>query len=108
MKLIDLDPRWTIETPGRHGMGITFDCPHCQGKAPEDINRLGVWFANPLDGGAPVSEKSREFIYNGMHGFMPLWSRTGDTFETLTLTPSINAEVFAGHWHGYITNGEIV
>lgn len=107
MKLIDLDPRWTVEVAERQGMGITFDCPHCQGNAPEDIARLGVWFVNPIDGGSPASEKTREFTSNGVRGLMPLWTRTGDTFETLTLTPSINAEI-SGHWHGYITNGETV
>ncbi len=36
------------------------------------------------------------------------WQRTGDTFETLTLTPSVDAASHGvGHWHGFITNGEI-
>ncbi len=40
---------------------------------------------------------------------MNVWKRgSGDTFETLTLTPSIDANVdIAGHWHGFITNGEV-
>jgi hypothetical protein len=35
-----------------------------------------------------------------------LWQRTGDTFNSISLSPSIDASK-AGHWHGYITNGEI-
>ena len=31
---------------------------------------------------------------------------SGDTFDTLTLVPSIGFENI-GHWHGDITNGEI-
>ena len=34
------------------------------------------------------------------------WMRTGDTFETLSLLPSVNAG--APHWHGSITNGSLV
>jgi hypothetical protein len=36
-----------------------------------------------------------------------VWTRAaGDTFETLTLSPSIDASP-AGHWHGFIQNGEV-
>lgn len=35
-----------------------------------------------------------------------VWKREGDAFETLTLTPSIDASAH-GHWHGFITNGEV-
>jgi hypothetical protein len=54
-----------------------------------------VPFANPIDGG-PQLER---------HG----WQRTGDTFETLTLTPSIlRARARGGcGWHGFITNGAV-
>ena len=34
-----------------------------------------------------------------------VWNRTGETFEDISLTPSVNA---TGHWHGNITNGEAV
>ena len=30
----------------------------------------------------------------------------GETFETLTLTPSVDASA-AGHWHGHVTDGEV-
>lgn len=34
------------------------------------------------------------------------WTMSSTDFETLTVTPSIDAEA-AGHWHGHITAGEI-
>lgn len=90
MRLLDLDPHWTGGTyggPSRRGTGLTFRCPHCQ-------TRLGVMFMNPIDGGPR------------MDGYKYYWHRTGDTFDTLTLSPSVNAEP-QGHWHGFIHGGEV-
>ncbi len=87
MRLIELDPHWIAEE-GRQGQGIHFECPHCR------ETRIGVYFKNPIDGGTPAKDRL-------------LWQRAGDTFETLTLTPSIDASKF-GHWHGHVTNGEII
>jgi hypothetical protein len=105
MKLTDLNPHWVgaggegvfdadhNPVPERHGVGIGLDCPLCGPDHP-----LFVCFKNPLDGGAPIG--------NGR----TLWKREGDTFETLTLTPSILRIKINGEgceWHGYITKGEI-
>lgn len=91
MKLSDLDPNWLITTDGRYGMGITFDCPHCLKQ------KLGVWFANPIDGGSTAESR-----------FDPStrWHREGDSFKNITLHPSVDASN-SGHWHGFIINGEI-
>jgi hypothetical protein len=43
-----------------------------------------------------------EVHFGGKH-----WHRTGDSFETLSLTPSIDCSHF-GHWHGFLTAGAIV
>lgn len=103
-KLIDLNPAWEVEYPNRPGIGVVFDCPGpcCDGKPspgkhdPEEgkpkKERLHVPFANPTDG-QPASPGRT------------LWQRTGDTFDSLTLTPSVDASAF-GHWHGFVTNGE--
>lgn len=136
MRLVDLNPRWVGSggpgisqqtdrphqacagagceechqsgkeyepAPARHGIGISFDCPCpvCTSKRTggfdEDFYlRIFVSFANPLDGGPPI------------HGDRHLWQRTGDTFETLSLTPSILS--VAGRdgcgWHGFVgSNG---
>lgn len=103
MRLADLNPQFLgsggegvtradgSPAPERHGVGVLLDCPcGCD-------NRLYVPFAQPLDGGEQVGPQG--------------WQRTGDTFETLTLTPSILRRDVGEHkscgWHGYITNGEI-
>ncbi len=68
-------------------MGISFDCP-----GHRDVYcRLAVMFANPVDGGES-------------YGVQYQWQRTGDTFETLSLTPSVNVP---DHWHGHVTNGDV-
>lgn len=41
-----------------------------------------------------------------MSGKFNLWKRTGETFETLTLEPSIMQP--RGCWHGHIKNGEVL
>lgn len=77
--------------PERHGVGVVLDCP-C-GKQDEQ-HQLYVPFAQPLDGGPALDAKRG-------------WQRTGDTFDTLTLTPSILRMGSCG-WHGFITNGEVI
>lgn len=104
MKLIDLDPHWTCDTIGRHGQGISFECP------VHHNHRLAVAFANPLDGGERIKLGKSQYY----------WLRNGLTFDDLTLGPSIDASANkadvsldnVGHiqtpcWHGFITNGEI-
>ncbi len=103
MKLTDLNPGWVgaggdgitdgkgNPVPSRYGVGISFDCPcGCE-------DRVYVGFSNPLDGGeAHKSEKQ------------PVWGRTGETFEELTLTPSIHrSHAESCKWHGFVTNGAI-
>lgn len=115
MKLVDLKPRWLgaggegiynrneqgelIPAPERHGVGITFICP-C-GTHPSDdeydTDRCAILFENPLDGGGRFDSTTKGHY----------WTRTGETFETLTLTPSIQ-RVDGCRWHGFITNGEII
>lgn len=104
MKLVDLHPRFPCAggegitdgsgnpVPLREGIGVMFDCP-CGCDQP-----LYVPFANPLDGG-PSRENER-----------PQWHRVGETFETLTLTPSILRSIEKGGcgWHGFVTAGEII
>ena len=103
MKLIELNPRWVgaggpgiqdksgKQLPERIGIGMSFECPcgNCEGRTYVD-------FENPKDGGL-------------RYGTGPHWRRTGDSFETLTLTPSLHNQEEGGcGWHGYITNGEVV
>jgi len=105
MKLTDLNPRWLChggegvfdkddkEIPFREIIGVTFNCPcgkeHCG---------ISIVFKNPADGGPAVDSNERA-----------TWIRKGDTFETLTLEPSIikRKEWGGCGWHGYVTNGAI-
>lgn len=100
MKLVDLHPHWYgaggegisdadgNPVPERHGIGILFDCPCGCGE------QVGVAFDRPLDGQPPL------------HSERATWQRTGDTFETLTLRPSI-LRGSGCHWHGFVTDGEV-
>ncbi len=106
MKLTDLNPSWIIAggdgirdkdgnpVPKRTGIGMMFDCP-C-GSCDE---RSYVSFSNPLDGGDPCLNNPKESS----------WHRNGDTFETMTLNPSIRSVKEKGGcgWHGWIRNGVV-
>lgn len=101
MRLTDLNPRWIgaggegvsdangNPIPERHGVAIGFDCP-CGSDS-----RVCIMFNNPLDGKGPF-DTTRD-----------LWNRTGETFETLSITPSIQRRDCC-RWHGFVTNGEII
>ena len=104
MKLSELNPRWS-GLPGPIYDGVTFDCPHCRiaGLSGDSCQRIGVTFTPPID---PDGWWSR--ISQPTYAGRLLWHREGDTFETLTLTPSVNTRIDAkGHWHGFIKNGEV-
>jgi hypothetical protein len=101
MKLTDLNPRWVGHggegvtsqgqpVPRREAVAIAFDCP-C-GSA--ECGRVCIELANPLDGRPPTRTDGHT------------WKREGETFETLSLTPSIQ-RLDNCRWHGFITNGEV-
>ncbi len=113
MKLLDLDPRWfDVPGVGTNKDGVTFLCPcaTCQNGTPV---RLAVQFKNPVGGSDAVTMSAKEVIRH-VHELRtfdvppkgPVWERTGETFEQMTLSPSVDASA-SGHWHGYITKGEI-
>jgi len=78
--------------PKRRGVGVIMNCP-C-GTHGED-NQLYVPFEAPLDGGPCIERKG--------------WKRTGDTIDTLTLSPSVlRSDPDGCRWHGWIRNGEAI
>lgn len=98
MKLTDLNPNWVgsggegitrdgAPVPRREGIGVMFDCPCGCDQA------CFVPFSNPIDGGPNEYGQG--------------WKRTGDTFEDLTLTPSI-LRIRPCGWHGFVTKGQII
>lgn len=76
-RLVDCNPRWARSdscAEGEDSNWLQFDCPeghqNCQVSVP----------FSPSLKGAPQSS---------VVGSRTIWTRTGDTFETLTLSPSI-------------------
>jgi len=113
MKLTDLDPRWfDVPGVGTNRDGLTFLCP-CEKCRSGQAVRLGVQFANPVEGHPGIemteAEKLRHVHELGTFDVPPghMWQRTGDTFDTMTLSPSVDASK-SGHWHGCVRDGQIV
>lgn len=109
-RLVDLHPRWIRDhdAPIDARQGIGFDCPCCVGSG----QRLAIFFANPLSSHPPANVSGLGHNARNDAGHLGdhhvgdvLWWRTGVTFDTLTLTPSIDCSSWK-HWHGFITNGE--
>jgi hypothetical protein len=109
-KLTDLNPSWLSHggdsvyasdedykagrsIPVRERVGVEFDCP-CGNR--DEYHRCFIEFKNPPDGGPPCDPRAKA-----------TWHRDGDTFETLSLSPSIQRTGDC-KWHGYITKGEVL
>jgi len=75
--------------------GILFLCPACT-KVEDGVlidHSILIWFEN-AEGVAPAPTDATP---------IPRWHREGKTFDTLTLSPSVNASC----WHGWIKNGTV-
>lgn len=114
VRLTDLHPAW-IDHGERKGLGVAFDCMVGHHRFEEKdvpcVIRNWILFANPLDGGEAWSGHSRTLIValnpDGCDTEIAgcgtsRWTRTGDTFENLSMTPSVNAHVCG---HLTLTNG---
>jgi hypothetical protein len=102
MRLTELNPKFTSRggpgitdkdgnpIPYQEGAGLLFNCPCSCGRYH------AIDFDIAFDD-TPVKHE-RHF-----------WVRTGNTFNTLTLTPSLWSKIENGGcgWHGHITNGEV-
>ncbi len=98
MKLTDLEPRWLVLEAGGPRVGLTFLCPHCQ------TQRLAICFHHS---GHEAIEDGYILAHHGANDTQHIWNLAGqDDFATLTLSPSIDSSS-SGHWHGFITGGEI-
>lgn len=128
MRLTDLKPRW-LDLNGGH-IAIMFLCPHC----PTGDTWLTCFFIQAgsipkTDGNYPIealrwTRGERVLFYEALkemghpdpvegayHDVVDCkpdccWTKSSDDFNTMSCSPSLDASA-AGHWHGFITNGEI-
>ena len=107
MKLSELSPKWielqNWSSSARYYIGVSFFCPHCSPDAPESgpnrRRRLAVRFYPHVDLDDVAKTFACPIPFNGEHTRV-----SGETFDTLTLNPSVGFESI-GHWHGNIFNG---
>ena len=103
VRLVDLKPAW-IDHGDRRGLGVAFDCMvghhRFQGAEVPCTIRNWILFANPLDGGPAWPGNSRTLIVACFPGGWDTeiagcgtcrWTRKGDAFDTLSMTPSVDA-----------------
>lgn len=64
--------------------GLRIDCPNC-------ATPHAAWFRNPIGGSSMMTNR-------------PLWDRTGETLESMSLTPSFLAY---NCYHSWIRNGQL-
>ncbi len=84
-KLTELDPAWVAEDGQR--VGVSFECP-----ADDGAHGIGVPFVK-CDWSEGNDSKA-------------VWQKTGETFEDLSLSPSIDCTK-SGYckFHGWVKNG---
>lgn len=98
MRLIDLSPRWLspdvfmFRSPSGHGNWLT-----CKRVAMSFKDQAKLIYVDNPDLKGEVIVTTVDHM---------AWAFTGNDFNTLSVTPSIDASN-SGNWHGFITNGEI-
>ena len=113
-RLVNYEPRW-INLQGavegtRFYMGVSFinpmgergACPTCGHNRDK---RLAVSFWPPIDPDNLIGKWGDEWAQNIKSNFHFHNRVSGETFDTLTISPSIGLDPL---WHGSITNGEIL
>jgi hypothetical protein len=98
VKLIDLDPAWlspdvlVFRSPA--GSGDLITAKRVPMPTPEQY--------------ALVYENNPQYIGRTVVMTRPdqVWALEGDSFENLTLHPSVDHSA-SGNWHGWVRNGEI-
>lgn len=110
MKLADLNPRWL--TPNM----FIFHCPHCIARG--GAGKYDQYWLSVKNVVMSIHEQIVLFERNkdlqdlkGAFIVVPdkedcCWNITTKDFTTMSVTPSLDASA-SGHWHGFITNGEI-
>lgn len=122
MRLVDLEPRW-LHIDGRR-IGILFLCPHCIAAKQPKPTPISCFFIPtehiagddyhdsqyglfehllPTFGAAYASHDASDVVAC-RRGFA--WQHVGDDFASMSITPSLDASA-SGHWHGFVTNGDV-
>lgn len=102
MRLVDLHPKW-IMTSGGEVYGIAYDCP-C-GLPSYDPSVPARPYADCCpSGGRQIVPTRTSFtgIASCPSSVEKGWDVAGDSFVTITLSPSIHQ---VGHWHGFLRAG---
>lgn len=100
MKLTELDPHWL--TPDVFmfrspiGRGNWLCCPRVKMTRNEQFDLFEANQMEPTGKDAVIVGWKEDCV----------WHYDGSDFETMTVTPSIDASA-SGNWHGHITNGKI-
>jgi hypothetical protein len=107
MKLTDLEPRWI------HPNVFVFLCPHCrewllvckniQMTHKQQRTLLEKEFGEDWNNFVVMARDDCAWSISGTRPLDP----KAAFVEDLSVTPSIDASA-SGHWHGFITKGEIV
>lgn len=109
VKLVELEPKWLMRDGVR--VGLVFRCP-CQKCTPQKFDWLSCYCV-PMSNLRQQYELLKTVIpQEQLQDVVPVkrdfaWSFVGDSFETLSIAPSIDASA-SGNWHGHITKGAIV
>lgn len=100
MKLTDLDPRWLtpdvfiFRSPTGHGDFLC--CPRIKMTKAEQHKLFEAAQMEPTGKSSVIVGWKEDCV----------WKYEGSNFNTMTVTPSIDASA-SGNWHGFITNGQI-
>lgn len=114
MRLSILEPQFVKHTLGdnkkidihvhtlEESNGIFFLCPVCWNKNNGPVGTHGIVVTFH---GRNVPD---ELGSHNKEGQPTRWNVSGNSYENLTLTPSIDiSRNLPGEWHGFITNGEV-
>lgn len=100
MRLIELNPRWITDNL------FAFHCPHCK-KVFLTCKNVPIGRAEQIE----LLQRAELEPTGPRYGVVQskpnvAWSWDSKNFETMTVTPSIDASE-SGHWHGHIRKGAI-
>jgi hypothetical protein len=100
IRLIELEPRWLSEQV------FAFRCPHCK-QIWLTCKNVVMGFGQQRDLAIAANLEPIGPRYGAvLTDEACAWKWESTDFATMSVTPSIDASK-SGHWHGFITNGEI-